>query len=136
MQGTDANDRDMVIFRKFPDGGIIALFPYKAAVCLDAWPCQSYMHVGQHGAADPRIVADTQPAQPQEYAALKAELEQIGYRLDVRQRFPGDAYARRQADLQSYGPLKPESPPLSPADLSGRPATAGVTGRQTLKPKL
>jgi hypothetical protein len=90
---------DIVIFRKFPDGDIIALFPCLPAECLTAWPCQSYMHIGQHGAADPRIMYDTRPARPQEYAALKAELEQIGYRLIVRQRIPGDAHARRKAGL-------------------------------------
>jgi hypothetical protein len=89
-------DEDIVIFRKFPDGDIIALFPYLSAECLNPWPCQSYMRVGQHGAADPPIVHDTCPARPHEYAALKAELEHIGYRLMVRQRFPADAYARRR----------------------------------------
>ena len=92
-------DADIVIFRRFPDGDIIALFPYLPAECLDAWPCQSYMHVGQHGAADPRIVYDTRPARPHEYAALKTELEQIGYRLAVRRRLPGDAHGRRKAAI-------------------------------------
>ena len=96
-------DADPVVFRRFPDGDIIALFPYLAAEGLDPWPCQSYMHVGQHGAADPRIVHDTRPARPHEYAALRAELEQIGYRLCVRHRFPGDAYARRKACLNPCG---------------------------------
>lgn len=90
---------DTVIFRRFPDGDIIALFPYLPAECLNPWPCQSYMHIGQHGAADPRIVYDTRPARPHEYAALQAELETIGYCLAVRQRFPSDAHARRKACL-------------------------------------
>ncbi len=98
---------DIVIFRRFPDGDIIALFPYLAAECMNAWPCQSYMHVGQHGAADPRIIYDTRPAWPHEYAALKDELEQIGYRLDIRQRFPSDAHARRKAALTSLFPSSP-----------------------------
>ena len=54
-----------MIFRRFPDGDVIALFPYLPAECLNTWPCQSYMHIGQHGAADPRIVHDTRPARPQ-----------------------------------------------------------------------
>jgi hypothetical protein len=90
---------DIVIFRTFPDGDVIALFPCLPAECLNPWPCQSYMHIGQHGAADPSLVHDTRPARPHEYAALKAELEQIGYRLIVRHRFPGDAYDRRKAGL-------------------------------------
>ena len=93
----------IVIFRRFPDGDVIALFPCLPAECLDPWPCQSYMHVGQHGAADPLIVHDTRPAQPPEYASLKAELEQHGYRLIVRRRFPCDAYAHRRASLNLSG---------------------------------
>jgi hypothetical protein len=96
-------DEDIVIFRRFPDGDIIALFPCLPAECLNPWPCQSYMRISHHGAADPGILHDTRPARPREYAALKAELEQIGYRLIVRQRFPGDAYARRKASLRGYG---------------------------------
>jgi hypothetical protein len=98
---------DIVVFRRFADGDIIALFPYLPAECLNAWPCQSYKHVGQHGAADPRIVYDTRPARPHEYAALKAELEQIGYRLAVRQRFPTDAHTRRQAVMTAARAASP-----------------------------
>ena len=100
-------DADIVLFRRFRDGDVIALFPCLPADCLTAWPCQSYMHVGQHGAADPRIVHDTRPARPREYASLRAELEQIGYRLAVRRRLPGDAYARRKAALAAVVPALP-----------------------------
>jgi hypothetical protein len=86
---------DMVVFGKFPDGGIIALFPYLPAECLNSWLCESYMHIRQHGAADPLIVYDTRPANPEEFASLKSELERIGYQLAVRRRFPSDAHARR-----------------------------------------
>ncbi len=97
-------ETDIVLFRRFPDGDVIALFPYLPAECLDAWPCQSYMHVGQHGAADPRLIHDTRPARPHEYADLKAELEQIGYRLAIRRRFPSDALTRRKAALAAIIP--------------------------------
>src|SRR5690349_777779 len=96
---------DIVIFRRFPDGDVIALFPYLPAECLNAWPCQSYMRVGQHGPADPGIVYATRPARPHEYAPLKAELERLGYRLSIRRRFPGDAHARRKAALQAGTPV-------------------------------
>src|SRR3954471_10287653 len=109
-------DTDIVLFRRFPDGDIIALFPYLPAECLNAWPCQSYMQVGQHGAADPRIVHDTRPARPHQYAALKAELERLGYRLALRRRVPADAHSprpaaphpRRKAAIAS---VRPSSPP-------------------------
>jgi hypothetical protein len=92
----------IVIFRRFKDGDVIALFPCIAAVAMDPRFCQSYMHVGQHGAADPRLVHDTRPAHPCEYSALKRELHQIGYRLKVRRRFPPDAYDQRRAYLHQF----------------------------------
>jgi hypothetical protein len=100
-----AIDRDIVLFRRFPDGDVIALFPYLPACALNSWYCMSYMHIGQHGAADPRIVYDTRPARPREYAALKAELIRIGYRLAIRRRIPLDAHARRSAALGSIPPV-------------------------------
>lgn len=77
---------DNVIFRTWRDGDVIALFPDIDADCTGLH-CGSYMHIGQHGAADYRLVVQrTRPAVPVEYAELKAELEQIGYVLDVRSR--------------------------------------------------
>jgi hypothetical protein len=43
----------------------------------------SYMHIGQHSAASERLLTDLKPATPEEYAPLKAELEAIGYTLDI-----------------------------------------------------
>lgn len=71
-----------VIFRKFRDGQIIALFPEDR----NGGFVGSYMHDGQHGDADPFIVYSTKLATPEEYAPLKKELEGIGYVLDVRKR--------------------------------------------------
>jgi hypothetical protein len=72
-----------VIFRKFKDDkNIIALFPY------DIWDnklnCTSYMHLGQHGAADyPGVIMVSVPAKEAEYSDLKKELECLGYDLKV-----------------------------------------------------
>lgn len=72
-----------VIFRKFKNGEIIALFPeLKEGRGL----ILSYMHIGQHGDASPEIVTDTKPATPEEFAPLYNELTGIGYRLEVRKR--------------------------------------------------
>lgn len=72
-----------VIFRKFKNGEIIALFPeLKEGRGL----ILSYMHIGQHGDASPKIVMDTKPATPEEFAPLYNELTGIGYRLEVRKR--------------------------------------------------
>ena len=84
-----------VIFRKFNDGEVIALFPQEPATS-DGWQCMSYMHVGQHGSADPMIVQDTKAATPKESAPLVAELLSLGYRLDIRKRFGRNDYKIRQ----------------------------------------
>lgn len=68
-----------VVFRKWKDGDIIALFPDD--VNPHDGTVTSYMHVGQHGAADyAGVIAATQPAHEQEYHDLLAELKQIGYK--------------------------------------------------------
>lgn len=84
-----------VIFRKFKNGEIIAIFPQESAT-PDGWECMSYMHQGQHSAASPRIVDNTKAATPKEYAPLVAELLSIGYRLDIRKRFARNDYKVRQ----------------------------------------
>lgn len=75
-----------VIFKKWPDGDVIAVFPellgdYSPHTCL------SYEHVGQHGAASVSLMSSLAPAKPEEYADLKEELESIGYNLKVYRRF-------------------------------------------------
>ena len=68
-----------VVFRRYPDGQLIALFPDIP------WSGQrsettSYMHIGQHGAADYSHVIDTtKPATENEYTGLLNELKQAGY---------------------------------------------------------
>jgi hypothetical protein len=43
-----------------------------------------YSHIGQHSSCHPEYAEESRPATPEEYADLKAELEnQIGYELDV-----------------------------------------------------
>jgi hypothetical protein len=86
-----------VVFRRWyrqEDGtGIIALFPEDDE---GRGMCSSYEHMGQHGAASyTGVVSRTRPATPDEYAALKRELENLRpypYRLHVVQRRPGRQY--------------------------------------------
>ena len=71
-----------VIFRRYPDGEVIALFPTllggRYGECVD------YLHFGQHGSADyNRVIQLTRPAEPEEYANLRAELVAVGY-ADLR----------------------------------------------------
>jgi hypothetical protein len=87
-----------VIFRRYYrkmdlapfDDGIIALFPDDKEHRRPGM-VQSYMHMGQHGAADiEMVISQTKPASPEEYAALKRELERppFNYRFKVIKRRP------------------------------------------------
>lgn len=81
-----------VIFRKYPDGNIIALFPYEVETSTYI---SSYMHVGQHGAADYEgVMADTVPASEMEYEDLYNELTEIGYDLEVKSKRNYDKYLK------------------------------------------
>lgn len=73
--------KDKVIFRKFKDGQVIALFPELPSD--NRGNITSYMHIGQHGLASRLVVHDTKPAKPEEYAELYAELRSIGYDLVI-----------------------------------------------------
>ena len=71
-----------VIFRKFRDGQIIALFPEfkeKNGVL-------SYMAIGQHSEAGYNVIRASKPASPKEYSSLLNELQYIGYNVKVCQR--------------------------------------------------
>lgn len=84
-----------VIFRVFPQGDVIALFP------LLPWDrsginCTSYQTIGQHGGASTLLTRTTRPATAKERRALAKELRRIGYRLQIVQRFPRNAYQVRK----------------------------------------
>lgn len=88
--------RTKVIFRKAKSNGeITAIFPTLPGT---SDPCSllCYVHAGQHGSAFLEwIRKDTKPATPEEYAALKRELEGIGYMLDVRRKSTRANYLER-----------------------------------------
>jgi hypothetical protein len=76
------NYKTKVVFRKFKNGEIIALFPYE--IINRKWNCNSYMHLGQHGEADYHgLITVAKLAKENEYIELKNELESIGYNLDI-----------------------------------------------------
>lgn len=76
--------RTKVVFRAFRnDGSIIALFPNEIADNQGNY--SSYMHVGQHGAANYAQVMKITKATA-EYGELRKELESIGYDLDIKMR--------------------------------------------------
>ncbi len=91
--------KTLVIFRKFRKGGdVLALFPL-VAHDRNGYQCQSYQHIGQHGAADPYFVTlATVPAKPAEYFPLAQELIRLGYDLKVGVKIPRNA-ARIRRDF-------------------------------------
>ena len=74
-------DKTKVIFRKFQEGDIIALFPEIQADY--AGNIQSYQHIGQHGAANRELLNDLEIAIESEYKDLYNELKVIGYDLEI-----------------------------------------------------
>lgn len=88
------NEITEVIFRKFPEGDVIALFPYE----ISNWKgdIMSYQHVGQHGDCDYNlIVSKTKLATPEEYADLKKELEtHYDYKFKVLKKMNHNKYSQ------------------------------------------
>ena len=77
-----------VIFRKFKDGDVIALFPYLLEFRYKS--CLSYMHIGQHGEATLNLIYETKLATEEEYKDLYSELISLGYKLRIirKMKFP------------------------------------------------
>lgn len=91
-----------VIFRTLKDNGdAIALFPFEASD-NSGWCCQSYQHVGQHGAASPVITQSkySRPCTKAEASELAKELRRIGYKLDIRKRIPRNAFDVRRRQVK------------------------------------
>jgi hypothetical protein len=70
-----------VVFRVFPEGDVIALFPGED---VGRGLINSYQRVGQHGGADPTLIRTLRKASRPEAAALLAELKRIGYCVRVK----------------------------------------------------
>jgi len=80
-------EKTKIIFRKYKEGDIVALFP-ELPGSNDYGTCTLYQHIGQHGHADINGVIDcTTLVTEQEYAPLFAELTAIGYNLQVCKRY-------------------------------------------------
>jgi hypothetical protein len=88
-----------VVFRKFK-GEILALFPEEPGT-IDPITCSCYTHIGQHSSAGYYgVITSSEPATDAEAADLKAELESLGYSLQVYRRSPSDAYQKRKGQIQ------------------------------------
>lgn len=74
-----------VIFRKFAEGDILAIFPEESNKINYKTSC--YQHIGQHSDCDyNHCINITKLATPEEYKDLFNELESIGYNLEVRKK--------------------------------------------------
>lgn len=70
--------KDVVIFRKFPEGDIIVLFPDRVEN-KDKHYINSYQHVGQHGEASVELITDLEIPTNRETWDLRWELINLGY---------------------------------------------------------
>lgn len=91
--------RPCVIFRKYKNGDIIAVFPYEIETYNGEVMC--YEHVGQHGHGDYNvIVSNTSLATPEEYEGLLKELESIGYKnLKIQKKINNKKYLKEWRKL-------------------------------------
>ena len=95
-----------VLFRVWrgENHGVIAIFPQVPGT-NSPYTCQSYEHVGQHGACDPQLVIRaSRPATRKEYQELKRELENYGppdahYNLAIARRTGQSDLAIRRREL-------------------------------------
>jgi hypothetical protein len=96
------NTETIVIFRKWRNGDVIALFPCDAASVDNPALCNSYEYVGQHGAADCNgVIRRTASAEPSEYVDLFLELTSIGYKLKVYKREQYFMLQQREAMMKA-----------------------------------
>ena len=89
-----------VIFRKWNNGQIIAIFPeIPADHCYGH--CMSYEHIGQHGTCAPGyVIHATTQASEAEALPIRKELESIGYELQVRLRYCESMQQRRFSEMR------------------------------------
>jgi hypothetical protein len=92
---TEPEEITIVVFRRDPDGTVVALFPYEPSDNAGFF-CSCYEYMGGHHGADYHgVISKTRPATPEQYEDLKVTLERIGYRLRVCKRVSGNAYRER-----------------------------------------
>jgi hypothetical protein len=96
------NQADTVVFRKWKNGSLIALFPELPADIHGRY-CDAFEHVGQHGGADYfGVIQQTKPCSLDDATDLITELRTIGYELKPIRRTSHVHHERRRrtaADL-------------------------------------
>ena len=93
-------EKTIVVFRVF-HGEVLALFPEDPGT-NDPATCNSYQHIGQHGAAHyAGCIKGSRPATVAEFSDLAGELTRIGYDLEIRERATHAMHAKRYSALMS-----------------------------------
>lgn len=93
---------DLVVFRRWNSGDIIALFPTIPADIFGDL-CESYQHVGQHGGADYHgVIQQTTSVATEDAADLVEELIEIGYNLQPIKRASWKHHERRRQDARVF----------------------------------
>lgn len=82
----DDDEPTVVVFRRYADGEIIALFPEDEDA---SGRCGAYLSDEFYtGMIYQDVIEMTEPATPRQYRPMRAQLEGAwGYRLDVRERY-------------------------------------------------
>lgn len=87
-----------IVFR-VDENGVFALFPHDCADYKGNVTC--YQHVGQHSSADyNHCVANSKVATPEQYADLKAEMESIGYEINVVKKRNYDKFLKSYREIR------------------------------------
>lgn len=97
-----------VVFRKRPDGELIALFVDEPGD-PEGTLCVGFAQAGKHNPVDPAVVmANTKPAKPAEYTMLEGLLlaEPYEYVLEVVAKVPADAVKLRVEKKDEYARFK------------------------------
>jgi len=89
-----------VIFKKFPEGDVIALFPDLPGTNNPYKDCLSYCRIGQHSSASLDL-SGLKPAKESEYKDLYNELVSIGYDdLEIVRKFSKNSLKNRIAQIK------------------------------------
>jgi hypothetical protein len=90
------DEADVVVFRRWKGGDVIALFPELPADMSGVY-VNAYEHVGQHGGANYHaVIHQTKPCSTDQAADLANELTRIGYRLKPIERANRRHHDRRR----------------------------------------
>ena len=95
-------NKTKVIFRKFEDGEVIAIFPEDIGNNDYINTCSSYMRVGQHGACNISLIDELERAKSSEYGDIFDELESIGYKLFICEEYTEEMHENRMEAIAEW----------------------------------